>query len=340
MLSRIVRPIRYLVFSCALLLLPLAVFTVYIYKFLYLDTTTHDVSIIIEPGTSVSTISTVLYDNQVIENKFLFNLIARLYMLDKKYIKAGEYLFLSNMKTADLLDMLLDGRVLERKLLIIEGNTVYDVITKVNALADLKGDPIPLGSYNEGVLLPNTYHYTYRSNKQALLNQIRDKLLTELNMAWELRDQTIPLKEPQEVLILASIVEKEAMLLSEMPKIASVYLNRIKRGMRLQADPTIIYGLSNRTGKLGRKLTATDLRTPNPYNTYLNFGLPPTPICNPSINAIKAVTNPERTNFLFFVSNGRGGHWFSTTYRDHAANVVNFRKLNLPEKVEVEQLSR
>lgn len=340
MLNRIVRSVRYLVFSCALLLLPLAIFAVYIYKFLYLDTTTHDVSIIIEPGTSVKAISTALYDNQVIENKFLFNIIARLYMLDKKYIKAGEYLFLSNMKMADLLDMLLDGRVLERRLLIIEGNTVYDVITKVNALEDLKGDPIALDSYSEGVLLPNTYHYTYRATKQGLLDQIREKLLAELNMAWELRDQSIPLKEPQEVLILASIVEKEAMLLSEMPKIASVYLNRIKRGMRLQADPTVIYGLSNRTGKLGRKLTSTDLKTPNPYNTYLNFGLPPSPICNPSINAIKAVTNPERTNFLFFVANGRGGHWFSTTYRDHAANVANFRKLQPVVTDRIENLSR
>ncbi|HSR71798.1 MAG TPA: endolytic transglycosylase MltG, partial [Kiloniellales bacterium] len=178
----------------------------------------------------------------------------------------------------------------------------------------------------EGSLLPETYHYSRGDRREAVLERMRAALTDALAELWPRRVEGLPLSSPREAVILASIVEKETGLAEERPMIASVFYNRLRGGMRLQSDPTVVYGLAGGSGALGRPLTRADLQTPTPFNTYLIDGLPPEPISNPGRAAIEAVLQPAETEYLYFVADGNGGHRFAETLAEHNRNVAEWRR--------------
>jgi UPF0755 protein len=186
----------------------------------------------------------------------------------------------------------------------------------------------------EGSVFPNTYFYIKGEDRQTVLERMQSEMDLILETAWRLHGQNNPqLTTPQEVMILASIVEKETGKVDERPKVAGLFLNRLRQGMRLQSDPTVIYGIvrgrpeTGGEGPLGRRITRRDLEFDSPYNTYLYAGLPPTPICNPGKASIEAVLNPERHSYIYMVADGTGGHAFAETLREHNANVAKWRTI-------------
>lgn len=208
---------------------------------------------------------------------------------------------------------------------VAEGVTSWQIITALNAIEVLE-DPIE-GVPPEGSLAPFSYEIEAGDTRLGLLEQMRDVQRTRLAAAWEARDPDVPLADPAEVLILASIIEKETGVADERPQVASVFVNRIRRGMRLQTDPTVIYGITNGQGVLGRGLRQSELRRATPYNTYVIEGLPPTPIANPGEASLMAAVNPDQTPYLFFVADGTGGHAFAETLDEHNRNVARWRQI-------------
>ena len=212
-----------------------------------------------------------------------------------------------------------------RRLTVAEGLTTFDVLARLGATEGLKGlAPQGLG---EGQLLPETYHFSYGDARADIVRRMRAAMTSAVERLWAARVPDLPLNSPAEALILASIIEKETGLAEERARVASVFINRLRAGMRLQSDPTVVYALTHGQGKLGRRLTRTDLRDQSLYNTYVHKGLPPGPIANPGIAAIAAALNPARSGDLYFVADGSGGHVFARTLAAHNRNVRRWRKL-------------
>jgi UPF0755 protein len=238
-------------------------------------------------------------------------------------LKAGEYAFPAHASEAQVMAMLLAHKTLEHRLTIAEG------LTSDAAVALVMADPVLTGPVTvtpEGSLLPETYLFergTTRAELLSRMHQAQTKVLAEL---WPKRKQGLPLASQDDALKLASIVEKETALAAERPRIAAVFINRLKNGMKLESDPTIIYGLTKGVA-LGHALRQSELATPNPYSTYQIVGLPPTPISNPGKDAIAAVLNPSDTDEIYFVADGSGGHAFASNLADHQKNVARWRKL-------------
>jgi len=240
-------------------------------------------------------------------------------------LKAGEYEIKKYASMADVLNTLVQGKSILSKLTIPEGLTSQQIVERVRAAPDLVGDITEIPP--EGSLLPDTYRFSKGMARQELLERMKVDMQRYLAQAWAKRQADLPLKSPQEAIIFASIVEKETGRPDERNRVAGVFMNRLRKGMRLESDPTVIYGIAGGRGSLGRPLTRSDLRQQTPHNTYRIKGLPPTPICNPGRSAIEATLNPAATTELFFVADGTGGHAFSTTLREHNAAVSNWRKL-------------
>ena len=240
-------------------------------------------------------------------------------------IKAGEYALPARISVLDLLAQFRAGRVLVRRLTIPEGLTVREVIDLVGAAPALDGAP-PSG-LPEGSLLPETYFYVWGDSRVGLVQRMRDAMEKALAEAWAKRKEGLPLKSPAEALTLASIVEKETGKPEERTRVAAVYVNRLRQGMRLQADPTVIHALTEGRRDLGRELTRADLETDSPYNTYRTVGLPPGPIANPGFASLLAATRPIESREIYFVADGTGGHAFAETLADHNRNVARFRRL-------------
>jgi UPF0755 protein len=219
--------------------------------------------------------------------------------------------------------MLVRGKVVEHRITIAEGLTADAALAIVNADTVLTGDVVPAPP--EGSLLPETYLFrrgTTRSELLARMHKAQETLLAEL---WPKRKAGLPLQSPEEALKLASIVEKETGVASERPRIAAIFVNRLKSGMKLESDPTIIYGLTKGV-PLGHPLRQSELAQANPFSTYQISGLPPTPICNPGRDAIVAVLNPPDSDDLFFVADGGGRHVFAKTAAEHLRNVAKLRQ--------------
>jgi UPF0755 protein len=223
------------------------------------------------------------------------------------------------------MDVLRAGKPFTRRLTLPEGLTSAEAVVLINGAEALDGDAgeTPV----EGSLLPETYHYVRGDLRTELVRRMQRSLDETIDELWPRRAEDLPLADKREAIILASIVEKETGIPEERPRVASVFVNRLRAGMRLQSDPTVAYGISGGSGPLGRALTRQDLQTPSPYNTYLNDGLPPGPISNPGRAAIEAVLNPADTKFLYFVASGNGGHAFAKTLEEHNRNVEQWRKL-------------
>jgi UPF0755 protein len=249
-------------------------------------------------------------------------------------IKAGEYEIEPGLTPRDLLDKLVTGQVLLHSLTIVDGWRVQDLLTAMrrnpDVLATLPATSVDVmeklgtpGVNSEGQFLPETYRFASGTTDVEILRQAHAALARTLSAAWMNRDPSIPLHNIDELLVMASIVEKESGLPEELPKIAGLYLHRLKIGMRLQADPTVIYGLGD---SYDGDLHTIDLRTDGPYNTYTRTGLPPTAIALPGAAAIEATAHPENTDALYFVASGRGdgSHVFSATLGEHNAAVAKY----------------
>lgn len=216
------------------------------------------------------------------------------------------------------------------RIIMAEGVTswqVNDVLSRISALTgDVEGVP------SEGSLAPDSYEFVTGTSRAAILAAMQKRQSEILAEAWENRVADLPLKTPEEALVLASIVEKETGVPSERRQVASVFVNRLNKQMRLQTDPTVIYGITKGEGTLGRGLRQSELARPTPYNTYVIPALPPTPIANPGRAAIEAALNPDQTEYIYFVADGTGGHAFAKTLAEHNANVANWRKIEKERK--------
>ena len=288
-------------------------------------------TLIITQGSGLNAIAGALARAGVIDNALLF----RLGVLRRGHaaqLKAGEYAFPAHASEAQVMDMLMAHRVVGHRITIAEGLTSDAAVALVKADAVLTGD-VPV--VPEGSLLPETYIFERGTTRAELLqrmHQAQEKLLAAL---WPKRKEGLPFMTQEDALKLASIVEKETGVGSERPHVAAVFINRLKIGMKLESDPTIIYGLT-KGAPLGHALRQSELATPNPYSTYQIAGLPPTPIANPGRDAIAAVLNPAESDDLYFVADGSGGHVFARTMAEHAKNVVQWRKVQQAQQATVQ----
>ncbi len=287
--------------------------------------------IVIPQKASLGSIAQALHETKLIDSPFLFKVSARLMGLSGS-LKAGEYLFEPPLSLAQIIRKLSQGEVLIHKVTLVEGKTSRDLLALLEGLPKLQGalQEAPL----EGSCLSETYAYTFGETRENLVMRMQ-KALSAFKEETERKGllPPTPLKSFEEVVILASLVEKETALPQERPRIAAVFLNRLKAGMRLQCDPTVHYALFLGTGRpLNQGLSKTDLQYPSPYNTYLIRGLPPTSICNVGRDSILAVLTPARTNDLFFVANGSGGHIFTESSREHQKNHHHWRKIRKEKK--------
>jgi UPF0755 protein len=243
-------------------------------------------------------------------------------------LKAGEYRFASHEPMWRVLRDIHQGRFVRHVVTVPEGFTSQMVVDALMAQPLLTG---PAVAPPEGAILPNTYEIQRGESRAEVLRQMEEAQTKLLNQLWAHRAPGLPYKTPQEAVALASIVEKETAVNGERPRIAAVFVNRLARGMKLESDPTIIYGLTQ--GRpLGRPILASEVAKPTPYNTYVIFGLPPTPIANPGKAALEAALNPPKTTELFFVANGTGGHVFSSTFEEHQANVAKWRQIEAQQQ--------
>ncbi len=281
-------------------------------------------TILVAKGTSKKEIAMTLANEKIISLPSIYWLLSKILTLDS-YIQAGEYSIPPNSSPITIINMMKRGDVVIRRITIPEGFTTQQIIALVQSDQILTGEI--KATYKEGDFLPNTYFYTLGDTKQEMLNKMHQALTEALDNLWPSRSQNIPLKDYQQVLTLASIVEKETKFDDERILVASVFYNRLKLGMRLQADPTTIYAITQGKYILERPLTKKDLQIISPFNTYTTAGLPPSPIANPGIDSIKAVLNPAITNYLYFVANSEGKHTFSAKLADHNKHVMSYRKL-------------
>ena len=280
----------------------------------------------IKPNQSLNQIINNLYKERIIDNKTFFKVIVKL-SLAEKILKAGEYKFYNN-NIFQIIKKIKKGDSFQRKIIIPEGLTSNEIVEIIK-----KSEGIITDSKNykknikDGELFPSTYFYVYGTNFNIIINNMKKRMQSTLIEAWKNRDKDLDIDNYNDVLILASIIEKETSLNSEKSKIAQVFLNRLKLNMKLQSDPTVIYGIESELGIKKKELTKNDLNHESSFNTYLIHGLPESPICNPGKESIIAATNPSKGDLLFFVANGEGGHNFSSSYQEHIENVKKFREL-------------
>ncbi len=282
------------------------------------------VNVVIPKGASSALVAENLSEAGVISHPLIFRIYARVVGLDKQ-LKAGEYQFMPGVAIIDTLEKIANGEVYYHKITIPEGLTSGQIMYMISSYPGLSGE-IDL-DIKEGELLPETYSFELGATRNSILLQAKTAMKKAKEEIWQLRNEKLPIKNEEEMLVLASIIEKETGIPEERRLVSSVFINRLKKGMRLQTDPTVIYALTEGESDFGRKLSRTDLQVDSPYNTYKNYGLPPGPICNPGKEALLAAIQPEQTNFLYFVANGKGGHNFAASLNEHNTNVQNYRKL-------------
>ncbi|MEE8455165.1 MAG: endolytic transglycosylase MltG [Limibaculum sp.] len=283
-----------------------------------------EVIVVLPKGAALRDTSRLLALHGAIGNEFLFRLGAR-YRREDRAIRYGEYLVPAGASMEEVLALLVSGETIEHKVTVAEGLTSYQIVEILRASKILTGEIAEIPA--EGSLAPNTYFVQRNQSRGDVLKRMAEAQAAVLAEAWEKRTPGLPLGSAEEVLVLASIVEKETGLAGERARVASVFVNRLKRGIRLQSDPTVVYGITGGKGPLGRGLRRSELDRATPYNTYVIAGLPPTPIAAPGRDAIMAVVNPEETDFLYFVADGTGGHAFAETLKQHKRNVAAWRRI-------------
>jgi peptidoglycan lytic transglycosylase G len=279
-------------------------------------------------GQGLTEIAQNLEEKGLVTNAWIFRLGVMWYHAQSQ-LKAGEYAIPSEASMSQIMEILRQGKSILYKFTAPEGLTSAQIIQLIEADETLIGpvDSIPA----EGMLLPETYLFQRGTTRRELIDQMTKAAQEALSRLWKNRADGLPVSSREEALVLASIVEKETGLPEERPRVAAVFINRLSRGMRLESDPTVIYGLT-KGEPLGRGLRVSELKKVTPYNTYEIDGLPPTPIGNPGVQSLAAVLNPPETKDLFFVANGSGGHLFATNYRQHQRNVAQWRRIEKERK--------
>src|ERR1700742_837864 len=240
-------------------------------------------------------------------------------------LKPGEYSFQKNASLRDVIGTIVEGKVVQHAVTIPEGLTSEQIVARLSDNDIFTGSVRELP--REGTLLPETYKFPRGTPREQVVQRMQQAHKRVLAEIWERRNQDIPVKTPEQLVTLASIVEKETGKADERSRVAAVFVNRLRQKMKLQSDPTIIYGLAGGKGTLGRPIKRSEITQPSPYNTYVVDGLPPGPISNPGRASLEAAANPARTRDLFFVADGTGGHAFSETYDQHQKNVAKLRAI-------------
>jgi UPF0755 protein len=275
-------------------------------------------------GLGIKDIASLLEHEGVIDQPYVF-IGGVMVMKARGGLKHGEYKFTKHASLADVVDTIIAGKVVQHTLTIPEGLTSEQIVSRLlqdNALGGQVKE-IP----REGSLLPETYKFIRGMSRAQIIHRMQQAEQREVKEIWQHRVPDLPLKTPEEMVTLASIVEKETGKAEERSRVAAVFINRLKNKMKLQSDPTIIYGLTGGKGSLGRPLMKSEIEQPTPYNTYVIDGLPPGPIANPGKASLEAVAKPARTKDLYFVADGTGGHVFSETYEQHQKNVAKLRAM-------------
>jgi UPF0755 protein len=276
----------------------------------------------IRPRTGLAEIAEQLQRENIIEDEFVFMGGVILNNLNKD-LKAGEFAIPPRASMRDVMEIIVEGKAILYAITIPEGWTSYQIVDKINADPILTGDPVPVPA--EGVLLPETYSVQRGTDRSEVIAQMRDAHDRLMDRLWAQRAADLPFSTREEAVILASIVEKETGRPEERPVVASVFVNRLRRGMRLQSDPTIIYGITRGKDPLDRPIQQSDIDQQTPYNTYQVSGLPPTPIANPGRASLEATLEPAKTDYVFFVADGTGGHVFASSLAEHTRNVARWR---------------
>lgn len=281
-------------------------------------------TIVLERGVGLGQIARALEDGGVINNAIIFRTGVRL-TGKTRALRAGEYFIPARSSAKSVIGILASGKTVVRRLTVPEGLTVVQVAALLESVEALDGG---LGDLpGEGRVLPETYFFSWGDTRAGVLARMQSALGEALAEVWAERDVGLPFDVPEQALILASIVERETARPEERARVAAVFVNRLRLGMRLQSDPTVAYGLTHGRGPLGRSLTRADLRSDTPYNTYVIKGLPPGPITSPGRAALEAVVHPAQTDELYFVADGEGGHAFAKTLAEHQRNVARWRAL-------------
>jgi UPF0755 protein len=290
-----------------------------------------EVTVVIPRGAGLEGSANILAKAGVLHHPLIFK-IGAVATMSLSSIKAGEYLVPARSSPREALELLKSGVTVVRKFTSPEGLTSGQIMAELAAAQGFSGEAgaVP----REGSLLPETYHYSYGDAREGVIKRMSKAMEEALEAAWKAKPADSPLKSKAELLALASIVEKETGLAAERPRVAAVFLNRLKKGMKLQSDPTIIYGIAGTAGSFERPITKDDLQKPTPYNTYVIEGLPPGPICNPGRASLEAVVKPAASEELYFVADGTGGHAFAKTLEEHNRNVANWRKIERERKQE------
>jgi len=273
----------------------------------------------------VTDIADVLQREGVIDNNRWAFIGAVFALKARSELKPGEYLFPRSASLRDIIGTIVEGKVVQHAITVPEGLTSEQIVARLSENDIFSGSvrEIP----REGTLLPETYKFprgTPREQVIARMQQAQKRVLAEI---WERRNPDLPIKNPEQLVTLASIVEKETGKADERSRVAAVFVNRLRQKIKLQSDPTIIYGLVGGKGTLGRPIRRSEIQQPSPYNTYVVDGLPPGPIANPGRASLEAAANPARTRDLFFVADGTGGHAFSDSYDQHQKNVAKLRAM-------------
>ena len=283
---------------------------------------TQDKVVNIPRGLGIRDIADLLAREGVIDQPWVF-VGGVLVLKARGDLKHGEYRFVKSASLADVVNTIVENKVVQHALTIPEGLTSEQIVAKLLENDALSGQikEIP----REGTLLPETYKFTRGMSREQIIQRMQQahkRLLAEI---WDHRTPDLPIKTPEQLVTLASIVEKETAKPDERSRVAAVFVNRLKNKMKLQSDPTIIYGLTGGKGSLGRPILKSEIEQPTPYNTYVIDGLPPGPIANPGRASLEAAASPARTKDLYFVADGTGGHVFSDNYAEHQKNVARLR---------------
>lgn len=291
-------------------------------------------NITIPKGESRIAIAERLEREGIISNRLMFvgGHLVNTFFSSKKApdLKAGEYEIKEHASMHQVMEILSEGKSILYKVTIPEGLTSQQIVERLKAEPSLSGDVASLPA--EGTLLPDTYSFSKGASRDEIVEQMQAGMKKTVAALWEKRAAELPLRSVEEAITFASIVEKETGKPDERDRVAAVFYNRIKRGMRLQSDPTIIYGIAGGAGSLGRSITKADIETKTPYNTYQINGLPPGPIANPGKASLEAALNPAKTNDLYFVADGSGGHAFTDNLKDHNAAVQKWREVEKQAK--------
>lgn len=280
--------------------------------------------IYIPSGTSARGVFDILLENNVIDEtgKYVFLGAVR---LNKINLQAGEYQIPAAASIKDAIMLLQSGKVYQRKITLPEGLTSAEIVNLLEQAPALEGAIAQTPP--EGTLLPETYNYARGETRQGLILRMQTAMTAEIEKNWADRDTGLPFQSPQEMVSLASIIEKETGIAAERPRVAGVFINRLRQSIPLQSDPTVIYALTQGKTPLGRALLLKDLEISSPYNTYKIQGIPPGPIANPGKESLAAAAHPEKHDWIFFVADGSGGHAFAKTLKEHNKNVSQWRKI-------------